>query len=102
MLDVGTGRGLLLVGAAKRLTTGTAVGIDIWSKKDLSSNTAEAARRNLEIEGVLPKSALVSEGAQKRSFPDSSFDIVVSNLCIHTTSQAAWNGIRLARRLRVY
>ena len=89
VLDVGTGRGLLLVGAAKRLTTGTAVGIDIWSKKDLSSNTAEAARRNLEIEGVLPKSALVSEGAQKMSFVDSSFDIVVSNLCIHNIASRA-------------
>jgi ubiquinone/menaquinone biosynthesis C-methylase UbiE len=28
VLDIGTGRGLLLVGAAKRLTTGRAVGLD--------------------------------------------------------------------------
>src|ERR1700722_19717371 len=31
VLDVGTGRGLLLIGAAKRLTTGHATGIDIWN-----------------------------------------------------------------------
>src|SRR6185436_5889430 len=30
VLDVGCGRGLLLIGAAKRLTTGSAVGIDLW------------------------------------------------------------------------
>src|SRR5207248_9652552 len=30
VLDVGCGRGLMLVGAAKRLTTGRAVGVDIW------------------------------------------------------------------------
>src|SRR5215208_5553655 len=30
VLDVGCGRGLLLVGAAKRLRTGRAVGVDIW------------------------------------------------------------------------
>jgi arsenite methyltransferase len=30
VLDVGCGRGLMLIGAAKRLTTGKAVGIDIW------------------------------------------------------------------------
>src|SRR5689334_4848143 len=30
VLDVGCGRGLLLVGAAKRLSSGRAVGIDLW------------------------------------------------------------------------
>ena len=36
VLDVGTGRGLLLIGAAKHLTTGHATGIDIWNAEDLS------------------------------------------------------------------
>src|SRR5207247_238182 len=43
VLDVGCGRGLLLVGAAKRLTTGSAVGIDLWQQQDLSGNRPEAA-----------------------------------------------------------
>src|SRR5262245_57304454 len=30
VLDVGCGRGLLLIGAAKRLTTGKPIGVDIW------------------------------------------------------------------------
>lgn len=30
VLDVGCGRGLMLVGAAKRLSTGSATGIDVW------------------------------------------------------------------------
>ena len=34
VLDVGCGRGVLLVGAAKRLRTGRAVGVDIWQSKD--------------------------------------------------------------------
>lgn len=42
VLDVGCGRGLLLIGAAKRLTTGTAVGVDIWQTEDLSGNRPEA------------------------------------------------------------
>src|SRR5262245_12706078 len=41
VLDVGCGRGLLLIGAAQRLTDGRAVGIDIWSRVDLSGNWPE-------------------------------------------------------------
>src|SRR5262245_42175976 len=36
VLDVGCGRGLMLIGAAKRLTDGKAIGIDIWQAEDLS------------------------------------------------------------------
>jgi arsenite methyltransferase len=42
VLDVGAGRGLLLIGAAKRLTTGHATGIDIWNSEDLSGNGPES------------------------------------------------------------
>src|SRR5664279_6592432 len=38
VLDVGAGRGLLAIGAAKRLTTGRPVGIDIWNAADLTGN----------------------------------------------------------------
>src|SRR5436190_962392 len=34
VLDVGCGHGLMLIGAAKRLTSGRATGIDIWQKVD--------------------------------------------------------------------
>ena len=83
VLDVGTGRGLMLIGAAKRLTSGHATGIDIWNKDDLSGNSAVATERNLELEGVATRCTLVSEGAQQMSFPDASFDVIVSNLCLH-------------------
>ena len=38
VLDVGCGRGLLLIGAARRLTTGKAVGVDIWQAEDRVGN----------------------------------------------------------------
>jgi arsenite methyltransferase len=83
VLDVGTGRGLLLIGAARRLTTGQGTGIDVWSTKDLSGNSLERTQANVDIEGVQDKVDLKSDDARKLSFPDATFDVVLSNLCIH-------------------
>ena len=88
VLDVGTGRGLLLIGAARRLTTGTATGIDVWSIKDLSGNSLERTQANINVEGVRDKADLKSDDARQLSFPDASFDFVLSNLCIHNIPEA--------------
>jgi len=83
VLDVGTGRGLLLVGAAKRLSSGHATGIDIWNKEDLSGNSLELTEKNLAVEGVTAQCTLLSDNACAMSFADAGFDVVVSNLCLH-------------------
>jgi SAM-dependent methyltransferase len=83
VLDVGTGRGLLMIGAAKKLTSGKAVGIDIWSKKDLSGNSMEKTLRNAEIEGVRDRVDVRNGDATAMNFADGTFDVVLSNLCIH-------------------
>jgi len=83
VLDVGTGRGLLAIGAAKRLRSGKAVGIDIWSTKDLSGNAMEKTLHNADLEGVGEKVDIKSGDATAMKFPDESFDVVLSNLCLH-------------------
>lgn len=83
VLDVGCGRGLLLVGAAKRLRTGDAVGLDVWNAEDLSGNSMAATEQNLALEQVADQCSLVTEGAHAMPFADASFDLVVSNLCLH-------------------
>jgi arsenite methyltransferase len=88
VLDVGTGRGLLLIGAARRLTSGRGTGIDVWSSRDLSGNSLERTQANVEVEGVKEKVVLKSDDARKLSFPDASFDVVLSNLCIHNIPDA--------------
>ena len=88
VLDVGTGRGLLALGAAKRLTTGTAVGVDVWSPKDLSGNAADAFLANAEAEGVAERVEVRSADARSMPFPDASFDVVLSNLCLHNIPDA--------------
>jgi arsenite methyltransferase len=83
VLDVGTGRGLMLVGAARRLSTGRAIGLDIWNKEDLSGNSLQSTEHNLQLEAVTDRCSLVSESADKMSFADGAFDVIVSNLCLH-------------------
>lgn len=88
ILDVGTGRGLLLVGAARKLTTGRAFGLDIWNPADLSGNSLQRTERNLQLEGVTDRCSLVSESVERMSFADGAFDVVVSNLCLHNIYKA--------------
>ncbi len=89
VLDVGTGRGLLLVGAAKRLTTGHAIGIDVWNAEDLSGNNEQNLLHNLDVEGVRGKAEVQNQDAREMKFPDATFDAVVSNLCIHNIYEKA-------------
>ena len=88
VLDVGTGRGLLAIGAAKRLTTGRVVGIDIWNPSDLTGNTADGFLQNAELEGVAERVEIRNGDARRMPFPDGSFDVVLSNVCLHNIPDA--------------
>jgi len=83
VLDVGTGAGLLLIGAAKRLTNGRPTGIDLWSQVDLSANEKQRTLRNAELEGVKDRVEVLDGDATAMTFPDNTFDVIVSLACIH-------------------
>jgi arsenite methyltransferase len=83
VLDVGCGRGLMLIGAARRLTTGTASGIDLWQAEDLSGNRPEATLENAEREDVAGRVDVQTADMRKIPFPDATFDVIVSCSAIH-------------------
>jgi len=83
VLDIGCGRGLLLVAAAHRLTSGRAVGVDMFLPNAITGNHPNAALENAAIEGVRDRVDVQEADARKLPFPDSSFDTVVSNFVLH-------------------
>ncbi|HWZ85981.1 MAG TPA: class I SAM-dependent methyltransferase [Thermoanaerobaculia bacterium] len=101
VLDVGCGRGLMLVGAAKRLTSGTATGIDIWQAEDLSGNRPAAALENARREGVAGRVEIRTADMRQIPLPDASIDRVVSCAAIHNIYAADERARALAEIARV-
>jgi len=88
VLDVGCGRGLMLIGAAKRLRSGRAVGVDLWRAEDLSGNHPGATLANADAEGVRDRVQVQTADMRQMPFPDQSFDRVLSCAAIHNLTGA--------------
>ena len=101
VLDVGCGRGLLAIGAAKRLKTGKVTGIDVWNLQDLSGNSAEAARENAKAEGVADRVRFDTGDARKLVYPDGFFDAVISSNALHALEDDREREQALKEMLRV-
>lgn len=101
VLDVGCGRGLMLVEAARRLTTGTAVGVDLWRAEDQTDNEPEGALENARREGVADRVHV--ETGDMRALPctDETFDVVVSHWAVHNLPDEADRRRALDEMLRV-
>lgn len=87
VLDVGSGRGLLAIGAAKRSPAMRVTAIDIWQESDLSGNSEEALRSNIDLEEVGGRVHVYEADVRKLPFEAGSFDRIVSNLCVHNIGE---------------
>jgi SAM-dependent methyltransferase len=82
LLDLGCGRGAVLIQAAKRLPAGRAVGVDLWSR-DQSGNSPKATLANAAAAGVADRVEVHTADMTALPFADGSFEIVTSALAIH-------------------
>jgi ubiquinone/menaquinone biosynthesis C-methylase UbiE len=101
LLDVGCGRGEVLLMAAQCLPRGRAVGVDIWSARDQSGNAEPVTRRNADLEGVADRVELHTADMRQLPFEDGSFDVVVSSLAIHNIRGAGERAKALREAARV-
>lgn len=101
VLDAGCGRGLMLIGAAKKLTTGKATGVDIWQSYDLTGNKEKAVLDNAQIEQVSDRIIVKTANIKSLPFPDNNFDVIFSNFVIHNLYQKCQRENALKELMRV-
>ena len=100
LLDLGCGRGAVLIAAARRLPRGRAVGVDRWSA-DQSGNRPEATLTNAAAAGVADRVDVRTGDLTALPFPDNSFDVVTSAMAIHNISSAEGRRRALDEAVRV-
>jgi SAM-dependent methyltransferase len=97
VLDVGVGSGITLFGCAKNLTTGKAIGIDIYHPH-AGGGTPEIFWKNAANEGVTEQVELQQVDARDMPYEDATFDVIVSTGAFHhigdsTSRQRAANEV---------
>lgn len=103
VLDIGTGSGITLFGCAQQLTTGKAIGIDIYDP-NAGGGTPTIFWKNAQTEGVVDRVELQNVNACQMPFANECFNVVVSTLAfhhIHSSSAAAGRREATAEILRV-
>ena len=110
VLDLGCGRGAVLLLAADRVPRGRAVGVDVWSTADQSGNAMAVTERNAAAEGVASQVELQTADMRELPYAADSFDLIVSNVAIHNIKDAdgreraideAWRVLRPGGRLLI-
>jgi SAM-dependent methyltransferase len=101
VLDLGCGRGAVLVAVARRLSTGQVTGADLWRRMDQSGNAREVTLANAAIEGVGGRVRVETADMRALPFPDATFDIVVSSLAIHNIRTHTERAKAVAEAFRV-
>ena len=101
VLDVGCGRGLVAVDAAKRVPRGRVTGVDIWQERDLGGNGPEGIRANAEAAGVSDRLTVDTGDARALPYADGTFDVVASMTVFHNIRDGAGRSAAIDEAWRV-
>ena len=82
LLDLGCGRGAVLLTAARLLPRGRAIGVDVW-RQDQIGNSPQQTLTNAELENVAGRVEVFTANITDLPFDDDSVDVIVSSLVIH-------------------
>ncbi|WP_025738142.1 class I SAM-dependent methyltransferase [Mycobacterium genavense] len=82
VLDLGCGRGAVLLAAAKRVPRGRAIGVDLW-RADQTKNSQQSTLSNADLENVADRVEVHTADMTALPLPDESVDVIVSSLAIH-------------------
>src|SRR3954470_19544157 len=89
IVDLGTGRGLMLLGAALRAPQGSATGIDLWRSVDQAGSRPDRLLANAAALGVADRIRVVTGDMSVPQLPDASADLVLACLSIHNIHDRA-------------
>jgi len=101
VLDIGAGRGLATIAAARKLTTGRVLAIDVWRAVDLTRNSEAELRANVARAGVADRIRIETMDARSMTLEDASIDVVLSILCVHNIEPAPEQAKALREIVRV-
>lgn len=101
ILDVGCGRGAVLIAAAQRVPSGRVDGVDLWKSADQSGNGEATTRSNAQAMGVAALVHLHTADMVALPFDDASFDDVVSSLAVHNIEVPTSRAVALDEMVRV-
>jgi arsenite methyltransferase len=100
LLDLGCGRGAVLLAAAKLLPNGRAIGVDIW-RADQTDNSQQNTLRDAELEGVADRVEVHTADITGLPFDDDSVDVIVSSLVVHNIPNPAARAKAISEAARV-
>jgi ubiquinone/menaquinone biosynthesis C-methylase UbiE len=111
VLDVGSGRGLYAIEAAKALSIGKVIAIDIWEPGNTldfknpykltqpTGNTISNARKNARIERVEEKIEFLNMDANHTQFDSNFFDLVICAFVVGHQRENALNMLKEMNRI---